>query len=202
MRNKTEFIFISLLIVSSILLLISIVNNENFLQITGRANEDSAVATVNLTKESSVTVTGSIDFGDGRVNETARNATLDSNAGTIIGGTWTPAKASINVENSGTVNVSIKVKAEANKNAEGFIGGTNPKFQLIGNITEDGACLDLNQTWTDVPNSTETPFEICNKLSYPQALDEFNVSVKLVIPDDAVAGNRNVTLIFSATQTD
>ena len=196
---KNNLLFILLIVVATSLV-VSLSYERGLFGLTGYASSGTAITSVNLTQEISIAVTGNIDFGTGRVNADAPNATLDSNAGTVTGGSWTPIEDYINIENDGTVNITLNVTAEEDNNAAGLIGGTSPEFKIKGNITESGACAGtLVQTWTSMPNSTESPINICNLLNFAQSSDEFNVSVKLSIPNDAEAGSRNATLTFSAS---
>jgi len=198
--GKIEAFFFLALIIAAASLAVVIAKEHEIISITGLASSGTAITSVNLSEEISIKTTGSIDFGNGRVNSDALNANLDSDAGTVVGGTWAATQGYIMVENDGTVNISINLSAEGDKNAEGFIGGTSPEFQMKAIETEADACLALQTAYTDIPNSTETPINICDNLNFAQNKDEFNVSAKLVIPNDAVAGQRNVTLTFSASK--
>ncbi|MBW3022810.1 hypothetical protein KY308_01790, partial [Candidatus Woesearchaeota archaeon] len=82
----------------------------------------------------------------------------------------------------------------------GLIGGTSPAFQLKGIETEVSSCTTLQTSYSNVPNSTETPLQLCDILKHGLTEDEFNVSAKLVVPSDADVGQRNATLTFSAAQ--
>jgi hypothetical protein len=200
--SNIEAFFLIALVMASVFLAAVLAKDKGIIPITGMVESGTATTSVILSEETSIKVTGSIDFGSGRVDADASNATLDSDAGTVVGGTWNASLLPkyIQVENDGTVNISVNISAEGNKNAHGFIGGTNPEFQLKGNETEEDACPTLAEEWTDVPNSTETKFNICGSLDFAQISDSFNVSARLVIPNDAASGERNVTLTFSASK--
>src|SRR3989338_684602 len=182
--NKTLAILVGVAIVISLIGLLS-VGRGGVTYLTGRAGSGTGPVSVNLTSEVSILVTGSVDFGSGRVNATATSAILDSDAGTIINGTWTPVTKYIKIENDGTVNISVNVTANANNNAAGLIGGTSPSFQIKGVATEASSCVTLTTSYTNVPNSTETPLALCDKLNFGSATDTFNVSAKVVVPSDA-----------------
>ncbi len=196
--NKTLAILVGIAIVISLVGILS-VSKGGVVYLSGAGT--TAPVTFNATSETTITVTGSIDWGNGRVNSDAPNATLDSNAGTVTGGSWGAIEDYILVRNDGTVNITVNLSADGDNNAAGLIGGTNPEFQIKGNITESSACAGtLVQTWTDMPNSTETPINICDLLNHgPNTNDEFNVSARIVVPSDAEVGARNATLTFSAT---
>jgi hypothetical protein len=208
--NKTLAILVGIAIVISLVGILSI-SKGGIRYISGKGT--TGPVSFNASSEASILVTNSIDFGTGRVNRTQVNATLDSAAGTFAGAELGTANIGDNnwvttslwsryiaVENDGTVNVSVNVTANANNNAAGLIGGTGPEFQLKGIATEAESCVTLSTTYTNVPNSTETPYPICNKLYYGFYNDTFNVSARIVIPSDAKAGPRNATLTFSASQ--
>jgi len=201
MAKIENFFLVSLLIAISLLVFI-LVNDAGKNITTGFSSFGTATTSVNLLEIASVAITGNIDFGAGRVDVTAINATLDSDEATVAGGTWNASLLPqyIKVENDGTVNISVNVSADGNNNAQGFIGGTSPLFQIKGKETEPGACVTLQTTYANVPNSTETPLAICDLLQYVNSADEFNVSAKLVIPSDAAPGQRNVTLTFSVSK--
>jgi len=194
--NKTLAILVGIAIVISLLGALS-VGKGGVSYITGKGI--TGPVSFNATAEVSVKVVGSIDFGNGRVNATAANATLDSDASTVVGGSWTPIKQYLKVENDGTVNISVNLSADANNNAAGLIGGTSPLFQMKGVATEGSSCVTLQTTYTNVPNSTEAPLAICNRLQYVNSADEFNVSAKVAMPSDAAIGTRNATITFSAS---
>lgn len=197
--NKTLAILVGVAIVVSLLGILSI-GKGGVTYMTGRGSSGSGPVSFNATSEVSIKVTGSIDWGNGRVNSDAPYATLDSDADTVVGGSWTPIQQYINVENDGTVNISVNVNANGDNNANGLIGGTSPAFQMKGVSTESGSCVTLASSYTNVPNATETPFQICDILQYVNDADSFNVAAKVVIPSDAATGARNATITFSATQ--
>ena len=197
--NKTLAILVGVAIVVSLIGLLS-VGRGGITYLTGMSGSGTGPVSVNLSSEVSILITSSIDFGNGRVNSTNPNATLDSDANTVVGGSWTPVQKYIKVENDGTVNISVNVSADGNNRAAGLIGGTNPLFQLKGVATEASSCVTLGTTYTNVPNSTEAPFNICDRLRFGKTNDEFNVSALVAIPSDAGTGQRNATLTFSASQ--
>ncbi len=206
--GRTEAILLTALMISIAALAISFSHERGIASITGLDSSGTATTSVNLTEEVSVKITGSIDFGSGRVNSTAVNATLDSNltgAAAVLGGTWNGASLPqyVSIENDGTVNISVNVSGNSDNNAKGLIGGTSPLFQVKGITTKAGACSGTFVTSYDsgnVPNSTETPLSLCALLNFPQSADSFNVSARLVIPNDANPGQRNVTITFSVSK--
>jgi len=197
--NKTLAILVGIAIVISLLGVLS-VGKGGVSYITGKGSTGTGPVSFNATSEVSIKVVGSIDFGNGRVNATAANATLDSADGTTVGGSWSFSAQNIKVENDGTVNISVNLSAGASENAAGLIGGTSPLFQMKGIATEGSSCVTLQTTYTAVPASSEEPFEMCDILQYVNSADEFNVSAKVAIPSDAATGARNATITFSASE--
>ena len=118
--------------------------------------------------------------------------------GGCINGTWSFSPSFIYVENDGTVDINVNYTA--NKNAGQFIGGTSPSFKIKGVVDESGACADLNTTYADVPNSTETPLTLCPLLKYQNDADRIKVPARLVVPSDVASGMHNSTITLTATQ--
>lgn len=123
---------------------------------------------------------------------------IDFNSSASINGTWYFQRGLFNIENDGTVNISVNYTAD--KNAAQFIGGTSPSFMLKGIVSESDACPDLNTSYAEIPNSTQTPNVFCPVLKYQNDADLFKASVKLVVPGDVVSGSRNATITFSAVK--
>ncbi len=115
-----------------------------------------------------------------------------------INGTWYFERSWFNIENDGTVNISIEYQAD--NNADAFIGGTSPEFKIKGVEEETGACPELNTTFAEVPNSSQAPNNICPLLKFENDADSFKVPVKLLIPDDISPGNRTAMITFSASK--
>ena len=134
-------------------------------------------------------------------NVTSSGGGGDNGTGGCINGTWSFGPGFIYVENDGTVNISVNFTA--NKNAGQFIGGTSftPSFKIKGMADEAGACPDLNDTWAEVPNSSQAPNVICPVLNYANDRDKFKIPARLFVPSDVAPGLHNSTLTLSATQT-
>jgi len=79
MKNTTIGIFVLALIFLSAAFLF--VYSERVVFITGFSTSGTSSASFNMTEEVSILVTGSIDFGSGRVDVDASNAVLDSSFG-------------------------------------------------------------------------------------------------------------------------
>ncbi len=122
----------------------------------------------------------------------------DFNSSAAINGSWYFQRGFITIENDGTDNISINYTS--NKNAGQFIGGTSPSFRIKGVAAESGACSDLNTTYAEVPNSSETPNVLCPLLQYMNPADNFKVPSRLVVPSNVGAGAKNATITFSAAK--
>lgn len=194
--NKTLAFLVGIAIVISVVGILS-VGKPGIVYITGRASNGNGNVSVNLTSTLSILVTGNINFGNGRVYANSTNATLDSTTSTATGGTWSWSNPMyIYVQNDGTVNESVNVSATAN--AQQLIGGSSQLFQIKGIATTSGCVTSLQTSYTNVPNSTDTPLQLCQRLIYTNGNNNVNVSALLVIPSDAAVGQRNTTLTFQA----
>ena len=137
-------------------------------------------------------------------NRTLTNAEImsiyqfDGNWSGSINGTWVFPRGYLNVENDGTINISIN--ASADKNAGQFIGGTNPSFMAKGVVNEANACTGMVTSYTEVSNSTDAPLTLCPLLQFSNDRDIFNMPVRLVIPSDVGSGTKNATITLSATK--
>ena len=79
----------------------------------------------------------SIDWGTGSVNANASFAVLDS-LGNVTNGNWDEVDSGFVIENLGNINLSMNFSSL--KNAENFIGGTNPSYQYMVSDIDAGAC--------------------------------------------------------------
>jgi hypothetical protein len=151
---------------------------------------------VNITISSQLLINisrNTVDWGIGNVNSTGGfgNATLTTSGfGTanVSGGNWSTSAVALEVQNLGTVNVSLKV--QSNKNAGNFIGGTSPLFQWNFSNYEAGACgawseTSAKNTFADVNFTAQAV--ICNQLDFHIGARSMFIDVKLRIPNDVNA---------------
>jgi len=206
--NKTLALLVAIAIIVSLVGILS-VGRLGVVYITGRAPGTTGSGNVSVTLATEVSilmVDSTINFGSGRVNASSNNATLDSAVAYSESSTkwintsapWT-APDVITIENDGTVTENVTVYASAL--ASGFIGGTNPSFQLdnyAGNCTGEGEFT----TYAEVTGTnTSTAQLICSGLPYGAGTDRFDITAKIRIPSDASVGSKNVTLTFTALQS-
>ncbi len=79
MKNNTIALLIGVFIVVS--LSVFLIGPRQIVVLSGRAASGDASTAFNLTEEVSILVSGTIDFGSGRVNANSTNSTLDSSLG-------------------------------------------------------------------------------------------------------------------------
>ncbi len=171
-------------------------------------------ATVNLTVITSVAInftTDNINFGAGKVDLGADNATLVTTGANNTGGNWTNVTQGFVLENIGNVNASIYLMT--GKTAATFLGGTNPQYQY--NLTNKEAISCVNASgflpselglWRDVNNTFlgsnrgQEGTYICSNFSFQDALDEIRIDLKLVVPSDSFTGSLGDIMTASAYQ--
>jgi len=179
--------------------IVIIITLANFgMRMTGKATD---IGTVNVTIESTATINftdDNINFGSGQVYANVTSATLESNSSDYTGGNWSWSTDTLDIENTGNVNVTIHLKAD--KNGSTMIGGTSPQFNYSAFDGEAGSCA-ANVTegaWYDV-NTTDPGTLICDILDENDNQDVVSIRVRLVIPNNAEAGAKGA--IFTATGT-
>ncbi|MBW3015447.1 hypothetical protein KY330_03430 [Candidatus Woesearchaeota archaeon] len=163
--------------------------------LTGAAHSGKSDVTFSTESVVSIVVTGDVDFGSGRVDTGQTAATLYSNGSTELG-TWSFSEQPINVKNDGTQNVTLQVKS--NVTAGDFLGGgTSPDFAFISfDGDASGACVSAISSYTTLTTSSQN---VCTPLRNSDATNEANVTLKVVVPQDAPTGSKNAELNFTAT---
>lgn len=171
--------------------------------ITGFVVTDTATTNVTVSTNEAINfTTDNINFGAGYVSAGNDNATLDTGAGTVSGGTWTPVSSGFILENIGNVNVSLDIKTGSN--AAGFIGGTaggGPAYQYNLTALENGGCTNSSfdlKMWYDV-NTTGDGTRVCDVMRYDDTYDRVRIDIKLVIPSDSKTGALGDTMTATAT---
>ncbi|HVY01815.1 MAG TPA: hypothetical protein VHA12_03565 [Candidatus Nanoarchaeia archaeon] len=180
-------------------------------------------ATVNITILSSIAInftTDSINFGAGRLDIGATNATLVT-IPTInnSGGNWTNVTSGFILENIGNLNVSIYLMT--GKTAATFLGGTNPQYQYnVTPVADNGNALASPQTscmnltagflsvWHDVNNTQlgsnrdQEGTYVCSNFSYQDTnTDTLRIDLRLVVPSDSFTGALGDIMTASAYQS-
>jgi hypothetical protein len=140
----------------------------------------------------------SVSWGSGYVTSEEDYAILDSEAGTVVGGSWTPTSNFFVLENIGEDNVTLNLKSSIN--ADNFIGGTNPSFEwkVVDLVS---SCVNISNTeFTDV-NTTSEGARICDVFYNDDLIDEVRVYFRLTIPSNAIkreVQSATITAIISA----
>ncbi|MBW3023150.1 hypothetical protein KY308_03535 [Candidatus Woesearchaeota archaeon] len=135
----------------------------------------------------------------GGVGSYVGNVTSEYNASVtegVVNGTWVFYKQYFEIENDGTVNISVNFSSD--KDAGSFLGGTSPQFQIKGKVKETGACPSLVTDYTEM---LATPQNICPILRFGQSKDMFRAPIQLRIPNDAPSGEKNATITFTAAKS-
>jgi hypothetical protein len=159
---------------------------------------DTGDISLTVTSLTQVTFTAAtIGFGVGSVDAGEASATLYSN-GTVIDGSWTISGTELVLVNTGTENVSIRIKSD--NDADALIGGTNPSFQWKMSNGEASSCTGIaDTTYTDV-NVTGDGTLICTDFFVVDSNDQLDIDFKLVVPSDAPAATA-ATATITATAT-
>lgn len=165
-------------------------------EITGRATTtDTAI--VNITVSSNAAIRFNVDlieYGEGYVN-TSTGALLDTEAGTVVNGTWTPISQSFELENIGNENVSLGLKSD--KDAETFIGVSSATFKYKVSDIEASSCVgNAATTWTEFTTSDVTA---CPSYLPDDGADEIYVHVQLYIPSETSQGTKTATITATGT---
>lgn len=179
---------------------------------TGFASVEQGNATLNIQATASINFTNRlIDWGTGSVNNTCNSATLITNGtntpNCAIG--WNAVSRGLVLENIGNTNVNVNLTTSSN--ATTFIGGTadgGPVYQWLLNYDSadgDGESLSCvsgfadNVTYANVPNLPGDGRIVCGNFSYLDAADEFEIDLKITIPQDASVGSRFSLITATAT---
>ena len=152
-----------------------------------------ALAEVNFT-------TDSIDWGTGSVDSGKIAATLDSDAGTVVNGSWSPNSGELIIENIGSENVTLDIASD--KDANQLVGGSESlnEFKWKMAEVETGSCENITTTtFTDV-NTTSPGTRVCDILYPDDSKDTLKVDFKIVIPSDTtLSGQQTATITATAT---
>lgn len=161
------------------------------MQLTGFATvTDTAI--VNVTIESSAAINFTVafvDFGNGTVNGGQAGATLNTE-NSVTDGDWTPISSGLTLENIGNVNVTLGFSSD--KDADAYLGGTNPTFKYKLTVDEAGACSDNGaSSYTEI---NTTNFNVCTTFPFADAMDQVSIDIELYIPSDSKVGEQTATI--------
>jgi len=183
---------------AAIVIIISLVSFG--IQLTGKATDD-AVVNITILQTVSINFTiDNIDFGSGSVNLGSDSATIDT-LGNVVDGNWTPVTQGFQVENIGSINLTLNLKS--GKNAATFLGGTGPGYQYKITDNEAGSCIQADvplDTWKEV-NTTGDGDLICNPFGFLEDANSVNINLRLIIPSDARIGSQLDTFTATGTST-
>ncbi len=181
---------------------------------TGFATAGNTTAgIVNITIEQNLIInftTDIIDWGNGRVDPGANNATLDTSKTTpetkMLNGNWTGGYTNrtngLVLENIGNINATLYLKTA--NNATTFLGGSEPLYQFNISNNETGSCInatgfDLN-TYLDVNYTAGDGTKVCDIFGYNPASNQIRIHVLLRVPTDSKTGTLNDTITATAYQ--
>jgi hypothetical protein len=165
-------------------------------EITGYATTtDTAIVNVTITSNAGIRFNVDlIDFGEGLVN-TSSGALLDTEAGTVVNGTWTPVSASLELENIGNENVSLGFKS--GEVAADFIGYPTATFKYKIEDLEAGSCEGNSKTsWTEFTTEDVTG---CTNFPTDEDYDEVTLHIQLYIPSETTQGTKTATITATGT---
>jgi hypothetical protein len=155
-------------------------------------------ANLSIVSQASITFpTNIINWGIGRVNETAIYAVLNSE-GTVTDGNWSVVDQGLTVRNDGNCNVQLNLTTS--NTAAGFIGGSSPVYQIKVTANESSSCTtglaDAYATATGVSQAG------CDNFTYYDAQDTLDIDVQLNVPQDALKGAKGSVITATATVID
>lgn len=187
------------------------------LSLTGLA---TGTGTSNVTIASTIGVSvvdSLIDFGNGyyngactsglaTLNGTLMNATCWVNTTATGPNNWNPNHV---IENTGSGNFELNASTSNPSSAEAWLcansncpGTTGAAFFLYASNNESNACGGtayapqlLNDTATMNGNNTQ----LCSNVNYQDNQDSINVSAQAIVPKDASAGGKVLTVTYTAT---
>jgi hypothetical protein len=199
MKQNNILMFVAMVAVTIALfnLIITINKIDDIRTLTGFATD---IGTANLTIQGAAAInftTDIVNWGDGYVNESeGTRATLDTLAGTVTGGTWTPVSSGLLLENIGNSNVTLNLTSS--KNAASFIGGTAPTFQWRVSNNEAGSCTTDPSpvAYSEVNTSTHLT---CPIFQWTNTADVLEIDLNITIPLDASAGVKGTVITATAT---
>ena len=178
--------------------------------LTGYATSTSN-ATINITVASNIAInftTNNINFGSGSLSPGTVYSVLDTAAGTVVNGTWTPISTKLVLENIGTANVSLNIMT--GKNATYFINGTTPLYQYNVTNSEATSCSNLTGNGSTMSsgfvlstlnnvNTTSPGMLVCDKFGYADTADVIKIDFRLGIPYDSLNGSLGDVITATAT---
>ena len=211
LSKKTAALIIIIALCFSIGGMLLSLNKLNSIEgITGRASTEYAGVNVTITSTASINFTvNNVNFGTGTVSSGCSFCMLNTSGVTdaCCVGFTTPTPTGLVIENTGNKNVSLNLSFDMD--AETYIGGTGPLFQINATENETYSCVNntygpasgLNTTYNDTFGSVisaATGIPLCSNFRTEQLNDEIRINIRLKIPENSRTGARNATIIASA----
>ncbi len=190
-------ISLAVIFVAMVNLGISFYEFDGFQKLTGFAT-DTGTANLSIVSQAVITfTTGTINWGTGRVNESAGSAYLDSE-GNVVNGNWTQVSQGLTLRNDGNCNVQLNLTSS--NTAATFIGGTTPNYRLKVTVNESSSCTTgLASAYATATGASQAG---CNNFTYYDTQDLLDIDVNLTIPQDALPGAKGSTITATATVID
>ncbi len=182
-------IFVTIVVFSILMLTL-----RNFGVMTGHA---TATGEANLTIQTAASISfniSQVNWGTGYVNETEPSATLDTE-GAMNGTDWDSVNSGLVVQNDGNVNVSLNLTSS--KNADDFIGGTDPSFKWRASENETDSCPGTLSV-TSYTSATTSHQNLCDNMGYIDTKDTIEIDLEVVVPQDAL-GTKGVVITAHGT---
>lgn len=194
--NSRDNFFVA---ISAVIVIISIIGAINVyskikpsnFEITGNAVDS---ASVNVTVGEVIVInftSNNVNWGSGAVTEGKSSAKINT-WGEVVNGSWDIVNTGLIIKNEGNVNVSLNIST--GKNAESFIGGTNPVYSFkVSNVEED-ACTPPAEFIMDETYDAGTDTKVCDLFAVNSSI---RVDIELIIPSDSDLGILTDTLSIS-----
>lgn len=208
LSNRTLALLLVLAIIFSLGGTLLALGRISKLGITGMVtNTTSGYVNLSITQRVCINLTtASVNFGSGYVGMGCSNCTMEtfggiSNfAGCCI--SFVAPATGLVIENTG--NTALQVNANFTNSS--FIGGTNSQFRMKVINNESQSCATLGATWSPdyatVPTynaGSENLGLICDRLTPNQANDTIQLHINITIPDNAVSGDKNCSVLVTGT---
>jgi len=166
----------------------------------GSGGSVGGIVTMGITETVDMSFTTlTLDWGAGAVDSGSEYAVLDSDAGTVVNGTWISNSGELVLENTGTEDVELDLKSSVN--AEELVGGSSPSFKWKIAEMAAGSCVDINDTVFIDVTTTGSGKRICNIFYADDIKDDIKIDFRLVVPSDTdFEGVQTATITATATE--
>ena len=165
-------------------------------KVSGFALSSTGTMNLTITQTADINFTATnINWGSGIVNATKAGAVLDSDAGTVINGTWTAVSTPLVLENIGNVNVTLTLNSSL---AAQFIGaGASYKLKIADKTGNSNACLTNGfSSYLEVSGTNQNA---CSDFGFLDSRDEIEIDVRLYIPYNVSTGTKGAMITATAS---